>query len=117
MERLNKHISTLLITAALAVAGVSLGLHYALTQFREIQEAFETELPLWLSWVFPTFNYWLVISAVLLVLFTFSLKPSTRSSLTFNRVALNASILGYTCSVLLLVFSLLAIFWPVVQNA
>ncbi len=117
MEGLNKQVSTLLITAALAVGGVSLGLHYALTQFQEIQEAFKTELPFWLSWVFPTFNYWLVLSAVLIVLFAFSLKPSIRNSLVFNRTAVKASIVGFVCAVVFVFFSVLAIYWPLVQNA
>ena len=117
MEGLNKQVSTLLITAALAVGGVSLGLHYALTQFQEIQEAFEAKLPFWLSWVFPTFNYWFVISAVLMVLFAFSLKPSIRNSLIFNRAAVKASVAGYICAVVFVFFSVLAIYWPVVQNA
>ncbi|WP_420934897.1 hypothetical protein ACOJR9_02855 [Alteromonas sp. A081] len=117
MEGLNKQISTLLITAALVVGGVSLGLNYVLTQFQEIQENFETELPFWLSWVFPTFDYWFVITGALIVLFVFSLKPSIKRSLTFNRAAVKAALLGYACSVLFVVFSVLAIYWPVVQHA
>lgn len=117
MESFNKHISTLLITAALAVGGVSMGLSYALTQFQEFQESFETELPFWLSWVFPTFNYWFVIAGALIILFAFSLKPSVKHSLAFNRAAVKAAVLGYVSSVLFVVFSVLAIYWPVVQNA
>jgi glucan phosphoethanolaminetransferase (alkaline phosphatase superfamily) len=117
MEGLNKHVSTLLLVAAIAVVGVSTGLYFVLLQFQEIQEGFNTDLPLWLSWVFPTYKYWSVIGGALFLMFIVSLKPSIRYLPSFNCSAVRASIIGFVCSVLFLVFSILAIYWPVMQNA
>ena len=117
MESLNKHVSTLLLTAALSVGGVTAAFYFVLPQFQEIQESFNTELPYWLAWVFPSFRLWPVISTALFVMFVLSLKPSLKHLPKFNRSAVNASIFGYACSVLFVVFPILAIYWPVMQNA
>lgn len=117
MESLNKHTSTLLFTAAMAVVGVWTGLFISLTQFQEIQQGFNTELPLWLSWVFPSFSYWFIVAVALFILFGLSFKSSLKISITFNKMAVKASVVGYVAAVAFVVFSLLAIYWPVMQSA
>lgn len=116
MEGFNKHLRLFLITSALAVGGVAAALYYTLTRFNDIQLSFEVELPLLLSWVFPTFKYWFVISVIIFVLFILSFKSNIRHSTPFIRTAFGATIVGYVCAIIFVCFSVLAIYWPVMQS-
>ena len=116
MEGFNKHLRLFLITSALAVGGVAAALYYTLTRFNDIQLSFEVELPLLLSWVFPTFKYWFVISVIIFMLFILSFKSNIRHSTSFIRTAFGATIVGYVCSITFVCFSVLAIYWPVMQS-
>ena len=117
MKSLNKQVSTLLLTATLAAGCVTTACFFVLPQFYEVQQSFNTELPYWLSWVFPSFRFWPFIGVALFVMYLFSLKPSVKHLPKFNRSAISASIFGYACSVLFVVFSILAIYWPVLQDS
>jgi type II secretory pathway component PulF len=117
MERLNNHVSTLLVSSALAVGIVSGGAYSILGSFEEIFREFNTQLPLILSWVFPSYRFWWLTAFILLVMFVFSLKPKLNKSPAFNKLFYRASIIGFCTSVLFIVFSVASIYWPVMQNA
>ena len=117
MERLNNHVSTLLISSAAALGFASVAAYFALQSFEEIFREFNTQLPLLLSWVFPSFRFWWLTTFILLVMFVFSLKPKLNKSPVFNKLFYRASIIGFCTSVLFIVFSVASIYWPIMQNA
>jgi hypothetical protein len=117
MERINHHISTLLISAVFAVGIVSFGAYFILAPFEEIQRGFDAQLPLWLSWVFPSFRFWWLMPFALLIMFACSLNSKIKNTLAFNKFSVRASVAGFCTSVILIVFSVAAIYWPVLQNA
>lgn len=117
MERLNNHISTLLISSATVLGFVSVAAYFTLQSFEEIFREFNTDFPLLLSWVFPSFRLWGLSALILLVMFVFSLKPKINKSLFFNKLFYRSSIVGFCTSVLFFVFSLASIYWPIMQNA
>lgn len=116
MERINNHVSTLLVSSALSVGFVSVTANFVLPAFEEIFREFNTQLPLLLSWVFPSFRFWWLSAFILLVMFVFSLKPEINKSPVFNKLFYRASIVGFFTSVLFMVFSVASIYWPVMQN-
>lgn len=116
MERLNHHISTLLMSAVISVGIVSFAAYFILAPFAVIQGEFDTQLPLWLSWVFPSFRFWWLMPLALLILFTCSLNSKMKNTLTFNKFSVRAAVAGFCTSVILAVFSVAAIYWPVMQN-
>ena len=117
MERLNNHVSTLLVSSALAIGIVSGGAYFILGTFEEIFREFNAQFPFILSWVFPSYRFWWLCSLILLVMFVFSLKPRINKSPVFNKLFYRASIIGFCTSVLFIVFSVASIYWPVIQNA
>jgi len=117
MERINHHISTLLISAVFAGGIVSFGAYFILAPFEEIQRGFDTQLPLWLSWVFPSFRFWWLMPFALLIMFACSLNSKMKNTLTFNKLSVRASVAGFCTSVIFVVSSVAAIYWPVVLNA
>ena len=117
MERLNNHVSTLLISSALAAGIVSGGAYFILGSFEEIFREFNAQFPLILSWVFPSYRFWWLSALILLAMFVFSLKPRINKSPLFNKFFYRASIIGFCTSVLFIVFSVASIYWPVMQNA
>jgi hypothetical protein len=117
MERINHHISTLLISAVFSVGIVCFGAYFILAPFEEIQRGFDSSLPLWLSWVFPSYRFWWLIPFVLLIMFALSLNSKIKNTQTFNKFSVRASVASFCTSVILVVFSIAAIYWPVMQNS
>jgi type II secretory pathway component PulF len=117
MERLNNHVSTLLISSAAALGFVSVAAYFVLQAFEDIFQEFNTDFPFLLSWVFPSFRFWWFGALVLLVMFVFSLKPQINKSSALNKFFYRASIVGFCASALFVVFSVASIYWPVMQNA
>ena len=117
MERLNNHVSTLLVSSAMSVGLVSVAAYFVLPAFEDIFRGFNTQLPLLLAWVFPSFRFWWLTTFILLVMFVFSLKPRLNKSPVFNKLFYRSSIIGFCTSVLFIVFSVASIYWPVMQNA
>jgi len=74
MERLNNHVSILLVYSALAVGITCGGTYFILGTFEEIFREFNTQLPVILSWVFPSYRFWWISAFILLVMFVLSLK-------------------------------------------
>ncbi|MEP7704819.1 hypothetical protein [Paraglaciecola sp. 25GB23A] len=116
MERINHNISFLLISAVFAVGIVSFGAYFILAPFEEIQREFDAQLPLWISWVFPSFRFWWLMPFALLIVFACSLNSKIKNTLIFNQFSVRASIAGFLASVILIVFSVAAIYWPVMQS-
>lgn len=117
MERINHHISTLLISAAFSIGIVCLAANFIIPGFEEIQREFGAQLPLSLSWVFPSYRFWWLIPFVLLILFACSLNSKIKNTQAFNKFSVRASVAGFCTSFILVVFSIAAIYWPVMQNA
>jgi hypothetical protein len=116
MDSSNKHISTLLFSSSLLLGGVTAALLVFLIPIEGIQNEFNTELPIWLAWVFPSFRFWPLVSLTLLFMFAMSFKESLRLSPLFTRTAVNASFFGFGCAITFVLSSILAIYWPVIQQ-
>ncbi|MFC4701599.1 hypothetical protein ACFO4O_15700 [Glaciecola siphonariae] len=117
MESFNKNANTLLISAGASIGLVGYGLYIFLLSFEEIFLNFETQFPLWLAWVLPTFRFWPFLAIVYLVLFAISFTTTFKESLSFNKLSVRLSVVGFALSLLLVVFAVLTVYWPLVENA
>ena len=116
MDSFNKHANTLLLSACMVLALIGYGSSILLAGFEEVFTKFEVDFPFWLAWVMPSFHYWPLTAIIYLALFIISFVAPLKSSKAFNRFSVGFSIMGFMLTVLLVLFTMLTIYWPLASN-
>ncbi|ALS98243.1 hypothetical protein [Lacimicrobium alkaliphilum] len=117
MERLHKNTTTALFISAIALAMVSILAVNILPQFQEILRGFDAKPSFWVGWVYVSYSYWWVLAAMVFLHFMLSLIPDIKYSRRFQKVSVQVAMSGLVVSFLLIIFSILAIYLPVLQSA
>ncbi|GGD74561.1 hypothetical protein [Lacimicrobium alkaliphilum] len=109
--------TTALFISATALALVSGLASNVLLQFQDIFGGFGVGLPFWLGWVYGSYSYWWISATAMFVLFGFSFVPDIKRSSLFKHASTHIAMVGLVVASVLIVFSVLAIYLPVLHSA